>query len=225
MALAAPDERRRMPIPALDRVVEPLFEHLDVGRVLSVERSPLNNALNRLGHVEPGASVRRPEQKDAMFSAPLHESVALMPCEIVQNEQHAYRWEKAIQLLGRRIDIPVLPASTFWDNQWCRGTLLENGFEFALEPRMQHRIGGVLHRLGTDFSGGRSQQGQQFGRLASRVLMGSTCRLLFGLPGGARLRNTLIGTTLVFAPQCQAEPLVGQIGPLNYRFFSCVYGS
>src|SRR5258708_6319563 len=132
MALATPDEGSRMPIPALDRVGEPLFEHLDVGGVLPVERSPLNNALHRLGHVEPGASVGRPEQEDAMFSAPLHETVAFMPREIVQNEQHTHRREKAIQLLGRRIDIPVLPASTFWDNRWCRGTLLENGFEFAL---------------------------------------------------------------------------------------------
>src|SRR5258708_38380984 len=124
MALATPDEGSRMPIPALDRVGEPLFEHLDVGGVLPVERSPLNNALHRLGHVEPGASVGRPEQEDAMFSAPLHETVAFMPREIVQNEQHTHRREKAIQLLGPRIDIPILPASTFSDKRWCRRTLL-----------------------------------------------------------------------------------------------------
>src|SRR5258708_16229524 len=116
MALATPDEGSRMPIPALDRVGEPLFEHLDVGGVLPVERSPLNNALHRLGHVEPGASVGRPEQEDAMFSAPLHETVAFMPREIVQNEQHTHRPEKTNPLPRPPMSNPRPPGAALRDD-------------------------------------------------------------------------------------------------------------
>src|SRR6266702_2137481 len=114
MALAAPDERRRMPIPALDGVGEPAHERLGVSRVLTGERPPLDDALQRLGHVEPGASGRRVEQEDAVLSTPLHQAVTLVPCQIVYNEQHPHRWEKAIQLLGGWVDVPVLPASSRW---------------------------------------------------------------------------------------------------------------
>src|SRR5712692_8163343 len=110
VTLATPDERGPMPIPAHDCFSEPVLEHLNVGGVLPVERSPFDDALDRLGHIEPRARGGRPEQEDAMLSAPLHETVALMPREIVQNEQHTHRWEKAIKLLSSRIDIPILPA-------------------------------------------------------------------------------------------------------------------
>src|SRR3989440_10061253 len=152
MALAAPDERRRMPIPALDGVGEPAHERLGVSRMLTRERPPLDDALQRLGHVEPGTSGRCPEQEDAVLGTPLHQARALVPGQIVQDEQHPHGWEKAIQLFGGRIDIPVLPASTLWDHFWSSGTLLENGLKFALEPGVQDRIGGVFHRLGTDFA-------------------------------------------------------------------------
>jgi hypothetical protein len=101
MAFAAPDERRRVPIPALDRVGKPLLEHLDVGGVLTRKRSPLENALQRLGHVEPGASGGRPEQEDVMFRTPLHETVALMPCEIVQEvaQRHDLSAEDALAFI------------------------------------------------------------------------------------------------------------------------------
>ena len=72
MAFASPDERRRMPIPALDRLGEPPLERLSVSGVLTGQRSPLDDTLQRLSHVEPGTSGRRPEQEDAMLSAPLH---------------------------------------------------------------------------------------------------------------------------------------------------------
>jgi hypothetical protein len=163
-----------------------------------------------------------PEQENAVLRTPLHETVALVPRQIVQDEQHAHWWEKAIQLLGGRIDVPVLPASSLRHHFWGCRTLLEDGFQLTFEPGMQHRIRAVLHCLGTDFTSRGSQQGEQFGRLASHILVRPTRGLTFGLPRGARLRDTLIGTAFIFAPQLQAEPLGDHIGALNHRFFSCV---
>ena len=83
MAFAAPDERRRVPIPALDRLGEPPLERLNVSGMLTSKRPPLDNALQRLSHVEPGTGGRRPEQEDAVLRTPLHQTVTLVPCQIV----------------------------------------------------------------------------------------------------------------------------------------------
>ena len=83
MAFAAPDERGPIPIPALDCLGEPPLERLNVSRVLTGKRTPLDDALQRLGHVEPGTGGGRPEQEDAVLSTPLHQTVALMSRQIV----------------------------------------------------------------------------------------------------------------------------------------------
>src|SRR5271157_1675518 len=49
--------------------------------------------------------------------------------------------------------------------------------------------------------------------------MGSTSRIAGGLERRTRLRDTLIGTAFVLAPQLEPEPLGGDIGTLNHRFF------
>src|SRR2546427_4821541 len=49
-------------------------ERLGVSRVLTGERPPLDDALQRLGHVEPGTSGRCPEQENAVLSTPLHQA-------------------------------------------------------------------------------------------------------------------------------------------------------
>src|SRR6266567_1421322 len=54
---------------------------------------------------------------------------------------------------------------------------------------MQHRIRAVLHRLGAYFARRGSQQREQFGRLASHVLVGPTCGPPFRLPGRAARRS------------------------------------
>src|SRR5207302_10006318 len=108
---------------------------------------------------------------------------------------------------------------------WCRGRLLENGFQVTLEPLVHNGVGALLHGLCTHFSSCRAKQGQQLGCPATEVLVGSTSRIAFRLEGRTRLRDTLIGTAFIFAPQLEPEPLGGDIGTLNYRFFSGVYGS
>src|SRR5512135_1515362 len=100
MAFAAPSEWGGMPIPALDSVSEGLFEGLNGSIILTGKGATLNDTLDRLSHVEPRASRRRPEQEDAMLGTPLHQALAFMSGQIVQDEQHAHRREKTVQLLG-----------------------------------------------------------------------------------------------------------------------------
>jgi len=83
VALATPAKGRRMPIPALDGLGEPPLERLGVGGVLTGKCSPLDDALQRLGHVEPGPGGRRLVQEDGVLRTPLHQRVALMSCQIV----------------------------------------------------------------------------------------------------------------------------------------------
>jgi len=59
MPLATPDKGGGMSVPALNRVTEPVFEDLHIVDVMTCQRSPLDDALDRLCHVEPGARVRR----------------------------------------------------------------------------------------------------------------------------------------------------------------------
>src|ERR1700694_4891025 len=55
-----PSEWRGMPIPALYSVSERLFECLNGSILLTGKGASFNDALDRLSHVEPRASIRRP---------------------------------------------------------------------------------------------------------------------------------------------------------------------
>src|SRR5258706_15958633 len=70
--------------------------------------------------------------------------------------------------------------------------------ELLFEPGMQHRIGGRKHAFRADFSGGRAKERQQFGGPSPLVLMWVQSRVAFGLPGGSRLWDGLIGSSFVF---------------------------
>jgi hypothetical protein len=87
---------------------------------------------------------------------------------------------------------------------------------------MQDRIGALINRFGSQFSGRWPKQGQECGRLAPNVLV----ILLDGLSfWPARLScygNGLIGSRLVFAPHLEASLFSHRLGPLDHRFFSCV---
>src|SRR5258708_38905657 len=113
VAFASPDEGRGMSVPAFNRVTEPIFEDLHIVDVMTRQRPSLDNALDRLGHVEPGACVRRGKQQDPMFSTPLRHARALVPSEILPDQQYSDWREKPIQLLGCWVDVPILPASSF----------------------------------------------------------------------------------------------------------------
>jgi len=71
MALATADEGGGMPIPARDGVGEALHERLGISRVLAGKRASLDDALQRLGEVSPGAGGRRGEQEHATLGTSL----------------------------------------------------------------------------------------------------------------------------------------------------------
>src|SRR5512135_243883 len=219
MSLASPVKRGGMTIPALDGVTKPVFEDLDVINMLSLQRSPDDDALHGFGHVEPGARTRGVQECNALFMAPPHEIAAVMACQIIQNEQHAQGRVHPIQLRGLGKRVPILPPSSFWD-LFCNGwTRLENGGQFLLEPGMQDGIRTLIDRLGSQLSSRRSQQRQQFAGLATNVLVVLACWLPLWLKGGTGMRNGLIGTRLIFTPQRQSQALCSHIGSFNHRLF------
>src|SRR6476659_2745744 len=71
-ALAVPDERRGLPVPAPRRLLEPGADLGRAPRLLPVERPALEDALDRLGHVQPAAAQGRVERHDAVPAQPQH---------------------------------------------------------------------------------------------------------------------------------------------------------
>jgi hypothetical protein len=67
---ASPDEGRRMPIPAYDGAAQPTFEDLDILDVMTLQSSAQDDALHRLGHIEPGTGTGHIQQANAVFVGP-----------------------------------------------------------------------------------------------------------------------------------------------------------
>src|SRR6266496_4166917 len=219
MSLASPHKRSGLAIPGVNGVTEPVFEDLHVIDMLTRQRPCFDDALHRFGHVEPGASIGRREQQDAVLGTPLHDAVAFMPSQIIPDEQHPHWREKAVQLLGCRIDIPILPAPPLGYHRRRRRALLQDGGEFPFEPGMQDGIGAALCRFRAYLSRRWTQQREQFERPTANVLMGQACRLALELPGGTRLWDRLIRAPFILAPQLQPEAFCELIGMLDHRLF------
>src|SRR6266700_5913015 len=88
MPLASPDEGSGVSIPGVDSVTEPVFKYFHIIDVLTGKRPSFDDPLHGFSHIQPGAGVGRREQEDALLSAPLHDAVAVMACQIVPDEQH-----------------------------------------------------------------------------------------------------------------------------------------
>src|SRR3954451_10292698 len=71
-ALAVPEEGRGLPVPGLRGLLEPGANLRRALQVLAVERAPLENALNGLGHVQPAAAERGVKRHDAALAEPDH---------------------------------------------------------------------------------------------------------------------------------------------------------
>src|SRR5919112_484277 len=82
VALAVPGERRSVGIPAGDGVVEPGDELLLGLRVVALEGAADDDALERLGEVQPGAADRRVERHDAMLEEPADDRPAQVPGQV-----------------------------------------------------------------------------------------------------------------------------------------------
>src|SRR5258708_4565102 len=85
MPLSTPDKRRGMTIPTCDGIRKPLLEDLHIIGMISLQRSPFDDPLHRLSHVEPGTRIGRGKEENATLSTPLHQTVAFMPSQIVED--------------------------------------------------------------------------------------------------------------------------------------------
>ena len=92
-ALAGPDEGRGVGVPAARRRFKPVDDVVWGGRGLTGERPVDKDALDRLGHVQPGAAQRGVQWHDAVLNQPQHESWGLVAAEIVQDQQHPQGWQ------------------------------------------------------------------------------------------------------------------------------------
>jgi hypothetical protein len=162
MPLFAPDKRRGMAIPANDSIGKPLLQDFDIVGMIPLQRSPFDDPLHRFRHGEPGTRIGRGKQENPVLSTPLHDAVAFMPGQVVPDQQDSDGREKAIELVGSGIDIPVLPALTNGNRFRSSRTVFQDGGEFSLQPGMQNGIGTLLDGFGTKFSRGRPKQGEQF---------------------------------------------------------------
>jgi hypothetical protein len=69
---------------------------------------------------------------------------------------------------------------------------------------MQDRVGRSLHRLSTHLSARRMEQRQEFGGSSPDIFMRTPRRFALRLPGSAGLRDRLIGTGFILAPNGNA---------------------
>ena len=81
-----PDKGRRMFIPASDGLLEPVDDLLSRLGVLTGEGTPNDDALQRLGHVEPGARERGIERQNATLQEPTHHVVRQMPRQVIPDQ-------------------------------------------------------------------------------------------------------------------------------------------
>src|SRR3954447_21519781 len=104
-ALAVPDERRGVGVPAGGRVVEPGDQAVLGPRLLSVEGAADDDPLDGLGHVQPGAADRRVERHDAMLEEPADDGRAQVAGQVIPDQEQSERW----QGLGRLMTEPGFP--------------------------------------------------------------------------------------------------------------------
>ena len=104
-ALAGPLEGRGVGVPAARGGFEPVDDVVRGSRCLAGERAADEDALDRLGHVQPGAAEWGVERHDAVLNEPQHERRGLVAAQVVEDQQHPQRW----QALGR-VNVTVSPA-------------------------------------------------------------------------------------------------------------------
>ena len=143
--LAAPLKCSRVAVPRASHRFQP--GNYLVGRawVLSRERPPLQDPLDRLSHVQPRAAEWRVEWHDPLRNQPVHQLWRFMAGQVVPYQQHPQRR----QLVGQRSGIvqtrlPALPQPA--RNQWIvRPTRQRlgrhNRAQFGPQPGVQDLIG------------------------------------------------------------------------------------
>ncbi len=81
-----PDKRGRVGIPTPRRRLEPLNNRRHSAGIGSLKGPALDNALDRLGHVEPTAAHRRIQDQNALLITPIHPRDGLMSGQIIHHQ-------------------------------------------------------------------------------------------------------------------------------------------
>lgn len=180
----------------------------------TIQGAALQNALNRLCHVEVRTAQGCIERHDAMREQPEDEVHRVVPSEIVQDQQHPERW----QCLGQRDAdgeslLPALPAaSVLLGTEHLR--LREGGQDIGqlrLQPRMEDGVGRTRHSLDAHLAIRWMKQRQLLGGAVSDVFMGILHRFVRRVPVGTRVGQRGIRPSFVFGPDRQPVLLVGRL--------------
>jgi hypothetical protein len=88
--------------------------------MIPLQRSPFDNPLHRREHVEPGTRIGRGKEENAMLSTPLHDAVAFMPSQVVEDSTGFSREGKS-DPIGRRLErYPNLANDAQWERSKTR---------------------------------------------------------------------------------------------------------
>jgi len=169
--------------------------------MLAIECSSLQDALNRLGHVQVRATQRSKERHDPVGEEPEDEVRRVVPGKVVPDQQQSQRREILRQgdadggpLLPTFPAAPVLPG---WEHCWFRQGG-QDGRQLGLEPGMEDSVGAAPHPLDPDLATRWMEQGQLLGRPLPHVLMGIPYRVASRVPVGAGIGDRLVRAGLVF---------------------------
>src|SRR3982751_1158255 len=227
--LAIPQEGRGLPVPGLRRLLEPGADLRRALRMLAVERAPLEDALDGLGHVQPAAAERGVERHDAVLAEPDHHLGILVAGEVVPYQEQAQRRQFGGQGEAfRQAILPSLPGAAGHRGIGRRGERRhrrQDPLEPLLEPAMQDRVGAAADRLEVHLARGRMEQGQDLAGAAPDILVRPGRGAALRLPTAARLRHRLEQTSLVLTPDRQAKRGAERVGPLDQPLFAAASGS
>jgi len=212
-SFAAPLERSGGCVPAADGRGEPVLQVLGALGILTRQRPADYDALDRLGHVQPGAAQRGVERHHPMGAQPADHLRRLMAGEIVPNEQRAQGRQIGRQREGLRQaclpDRPRRAGRLRIELGRCRQSVQDRR-EFLTQPWVEDRVWRVLHRLGPDLASGRSEQGEQFDRPAANVLTASATSKKARTQNEAIARRGADDMVFLLCASRSTEPATGE---------------
>src|SRR5688572_25395515 len=93
VALAGPLEWGGVGVPTARGGFEPVGDVVRGGGGLAGERTADEDALDRLGHVQPGAAERGVQRHDAVLDEPEHQTRGLVAAQVVEDQEQAEGWQ------------------------------------------------------------------------------------------------------------------------------------
>jgi len=120
---ATPDKRGRIGIPTPRRCLEPLNNRRHRPGIGPLKGPALDNALDRLGHIEPTAAQRGIQDENALLITPIHPLDGLVSGQIIHHQQQSQGRRVGPQAeRERETRLPALPQTAC-----VRGRLREGG--------------------------------------------------------------------------------------------------